>query len=253
MRKLKLVILSVALVFSANVYAKDIHTHINDLIAENQKGWKDFKNKDLGKFFKKDGFRDYLDVYPVTSLTGGFQWEPGMGREFIGPLSGLPIKAPFSDYIPLPEGPVLDSGKTYRIGFVYHWGFHPWLISLADTAVYEANLHPNVEIEVLDAEGDDNKMGQMIDDFIAKKMDAIVMWPAREAPMGPPVERAEAAGIPVVSLDRRAAAPNISSEVLGNFYANGLQQGLYLNEVANGEGIFVKSNIFLKNLNSIDI
>ena len=117
---------------------------------------------------------------------------------------------------------------------MYHWGFHPWLISLADTAVYEANLHPNVEIEVLDAEGDDNKMGQMIDDFIAKKMDAIVMWPAREAPMGPPVERAEAAGIPVVSLDRRAAAPNISSEVLGNFYANGLQQGLYLNEVAGG-------------------
>ena len=105
--------------------------------------------------------------------------------------------------------------------------------------MYEANLHPNVEIEVLDAEGDDNKMGQMIDDFIAKQMDAIVMWPAREAPMGPPVERAEAAGIPVVSLDRRAAAPNISSEVLGNFYANGLQQGLYLNHVANGEGNIV--------------
>ena len=36
MRKLKLVILSLALIFSANVYAKDIHTHINDLIAENQ-------------------------------------------------------------------------------------------------------------------------------------------------------------------------------------------------------------------------
>ena len=193
----------------------------------------------MGKFFKKDGFRDYLDAYPVTSLTGGFEWKPGMGREFIGPLSGLPIKAPFSDYVPLPEGPVLDSNKTYRIGFVYHWGFHPWLISLADTAVYEANLHSNVEIEVLDAEGDDNKMGQMIDDFIAKKMDAIVMWPAREAPMGPPVDRAEAAGIPVVSLDRRTSSTNISSEVLGNFYANGLQQGLYLNHVAGGEGNIV--------------
>ena len=232
----KLLILFIAILFSANSYAKDIHTNINDLISENQKGYKDFKNKDLGKFFKKDGFKDFLDVYPVTSLTGGFEWKPGMGREFIGPLSGLPIKAPFSDYIPLPDGPVLDSNKTYRIGFVYHWGFHPWLISLADTAVYEASLHSNVEIEVLDAEGDDNKMGQMIDDFIAKKMDAIVMWPAREAPMGPPVERAEAANIPVVSLDRRAAAPNISTEVLGNFYANGLQQGLFLNHVAGGEG-----------------
>ena len=239
MKNTKLLIFFVTIFFSANSYAKDIHTNINDLIAENQKGWKDFKNKDLGKFFKKDGFKDFLDVYPVTSLTGGFEWKPGMGREFIGPLSGLPIKAPFSDYIPIPDGPVLDTSKTYRIGFVYHWGSHPWLISLADTAVYEASLHSNVEIEVMDAEGDDNKMGQMIDDFIAKKMDAIVMWPAREAPMGPPVERAEAANIPVVSLDRRAAAPNISTEVLGNCYANGLQQGLFLNHVAGGEGNIV--------------
>ena len=225
--------------FTTSAFAADIHSHINNLIGENQKGWKEFKNEELGKFFKKDGFRDYLDVYPVTSLTGGFEWSPGMGREFIGPLSGLPIKAPFSDYVPLPEGPVLDANKTYRIGFVYHWGFHPWLISLADTAVYEANLHSNVEIEVLDAEGDDNKMGQMIDDFIAKQMDAIVMWPAREAPMGPPVDRAEAAGIPVVSLDRRTSSTNISSEVLGNFYANGLQQGLYLNHVSGGKGNIV--------------
>ena len=96
-----------------------------------------------------------------------------------------------------------------------------------------------LKLKYLDAEGDDNKMGQMIDDFIAKKMDAIVMWPAREAPMGPPVDRAEAAGIPVVSLDRRTSSTNISSEVLGNFYANGLQQGLYLNHVANGSGNIV--------------
>ena len=239
MKLIKYLIVSMGLLISTQVSAVDIHSHINNLIGENQKGWKDFKNKDLGKFFKKDGFKDFLDAYPVTDLTGGFQWEPGMGREFIGPLSGLPIKAPFSDYIPLPDGPVLDPNKTYRIGFVYHWGFHPWLISLADTAVYEASLHSNVEIEVLDAEGDDNKMGQMIDDFIAKKMDAIVMWPAREAPMGPPVDRAEAAGIPVVSLDRRTSSTNISSEVLGNFYANGLQQGLYLNHVANGSGNIV--------------
>ena len=226
MKKLFRFFLLFSFLFSIPAFAADIHSHINNLIGENQKGWKEFKNEDLGKFFKKDGFRDYLDAYPVTSLTGGFEWSPGMGREFIGPLSGLPIKAPFSDYVPLPEGPVLDANKTYRIGFVYHWGFHPWLISLADTAVYEANLHSNVDIEVLDAEGDDNKMGQMIDDFIAKQMDAIVMWPAREAPMGPPVDRAEAAGIPVVSLDRRTSSTNISSEVLGNFYANGLQQGL---------------------------
>jgi len=223
---------------SGTAFAADegIHAHINGLIGKYSKSNKDFGNAALGSFFEEDGFRDFLDSYPVEGLTGGFAWEPGMGREFTGPLSGLPIKAPFSDYVPLAEGAVLDPNKTYRIGFAFHGANHPWLISLADTAVYEANLHPNVEIEVLDAEFDDAKMGQFIDTWIAKDFDAIVMWPAREAPMGPPVDRAIDAGIPVVSLDRRTSSTRISSEVLGNFYANGLQQGLYLNHVTGGKG-----------------
>ncbi len=228
---------SLLMISSASALAGgDIHSHINDLIKQHSKANKDFKNAKIGDFFKDQGFRDFLDAYPVTGLTGGFKWEPGMGREFKGPMSGLPIKAPFSDYMPLKSGPVLNADKTYRIGFAFHGANHPWLISLADTAVYEANLHSNVEIEVLDAEFDDAKMGQFIDTWIAKQFDAIVLWPAREAPMGPPVDRAIEAGIPVVSLDRRTSSTKISSEVLGNFYANGLQQGLYLNHAANGSG-----------------
>jgi ribose transport system substrate-binding protein len=89
--------------------------------------------------------------------------------------------------------------------------------ALADTAALEAARHPNVQLEVIDAEFDDNKMGQVIDTWIAKQYDGIVLWPNREAPMGPPVDRAVAAGIPVVSLDRRTSSEAISSEVLGNF------------------------------------
>ena len=87
MKLIKILIVGIIFLFSANLYAADIHSNINELIAENQKGWKEFKNEELGKFFKKDGFRDFLDAYPVTSLTGGFEWKPGMGREFDGHLS----------------------------------------------------------------------------------------------------------------------------------------------------------------------
>jgi len=213
-----------------------IHAHINALIAKYAKAGKTFANKDVGALYKKQGFRWYLGAYPVTGLSGDFVWKLGMGSEFIGPLSKLPIKAPFSDYLPMKEGPVLNPAKTYRIGFAFHGAAHPWLISLADTAVHEASLHPNVEIDVRDAEFDDKKMGRFIDDWIVSKYDAIVLWPVREAPMGPPVDRAIDAGIPVVSLDRRTSSQNISSEVLGNFYANGLQQGLYLNHITGGKG-----------------
>jgi len=196
-------------------------------------------NPAVKSIFAKDGFAMELEAYPVGELAEGFVWKPGMGASFTGPYSKLPIKAPFTDYLPLPDGPVLDANKTYRIGFVFHGFNHSWLVSLADTAAWEAARHPNVQIDVIDAQYDDNKMAQVIDTWVTKKYDGIVLWPMREAPMGPPVDRAIEAGIPVVSVDRRTSSEKISSEVTGNFYANGVQQGMFLNEVLKGQGNLV--------------
>lgn len=230
---------------SAFAESGSVHDVLNGLIRKfHDEAKASMSNAEVKALFEKDGFGDYLDAYPVGDLAGGFVWKPGMGATFTGPYSKLEIKAPFTDYLPLPEGPVLDAGKKYRIGFVFHGFNHPWLISLADTGAWEAARHPNIELEVIDAEFDDNKMGQVIDTWIAKRYDGIVLWPSREAPMGPPVDRAIAAGIPVVSLDRRTSSEAISSEVLGNFYANGLQQGLYLKHVAaDGNIIFNRKDL----------
>lgn len=226
---------------TALAQTSSVHDTLNALIKKfSDEAKASMTNEEVKKVFDEDGFRDYLDVYPVGDLAGGFVWKPGMGATFTGPHSKLEIKAPFTDYLPMPEGPVLDANKKYRIGFVFHGFNHPWLISLADTGAWEAARHPNIELETIDAEFDDNKMGQVIDTWITKQYDGIVLWPSREAPMGPPVDRAVAAGIPVVSLDRRTSSQAISSEVLGNFYANGLQQGLYLKH-ATPEGNIISN------------
>lgn len=216
-----------------------IHAKLNGLIQEFDRSERGFENEELESFYEAEGFQAYLDDYPVGPLANGYRWEPGKGTSFTGPVSGLDIKAPFTDYIPVEKGAVLNEDETYRIGFAYHGSNHPWLVSLADTAVWEANRHPNVDIEVRDATFSDSRMGQFIDTWITKDFDAIVLWPARKAPMGPPVDRAEEAGIPVVSLDRRTASDKISTEVLGNFYANGLQQGLFLNHARGGAGAMI--------------
>lgn len=221
----------------AETASKSIHTALNELIEHYAEMAEDMPNDSVRQLYERDGFRDYLEYYPTGELVDGFVWEPGMGAEFTGPYSKLSIKAPFTDYLPLAEGPILDPNKTYRIGFVFHGFNHPWLVSLADTVAWEAARHPNIELEVIDAEFDDSRMGQVIDTWIAKQYDGILLWPSREAPMGPPVDRAIRAEIPVVSVDRRTASQNISSEVLGNFYANGLQQGLFLDAVADDGAI----------------
>lgn len=211
-----------------------IHNKLNQLITKYAGTAGDMTNDSIKDLYERDGFRDYLEAYPIGDLVDGFVWEPGMGAEFEGPYSKLAIKAPFTDYLPIDEGAVLDGSKTYRIGFVFHGFNHPWLVSLADTVAWEAARHSNIELEIIDAEFDDNRMGQVIDTWITKQYDGILLWPAREAPMGPPVDRAIQAGIPVVSLDRRTSSSAISSEVLGNFYANGLQQGLFLKNASDG-------------------
>ena len=243
---------------------KDVHSNLNDLIKQYAAASAEMTNESVRDLYERDGFQDYLEAYPVGDLVDGFVWEPGMGAEFEGPYSKLPIKAPFTDYIPVPEGPVLNPDKTYRIGFVFHGFNHPWLISLADTVAWQAARHPNIELEVIDAEFDDSRMGQVIDTWITKQFDGIVLWPAREAPMGPPVDRAIQAGIPVVSLDRRTSSQAISSEVLGNFYANGLQQGLFLKDMASDGNMVlnrkdlgstadsIRTGAFLQAIGSID-
>jgi ribose transport system substrate-binding protein len=185
-------------------------------------------NAQIAKLFKDEGFAFYLKKYPRGDAYANFQWKPGMGTEITGPFSKQPLKVAFTDYVPLPAGPVGSGGKKYRIGVSFHGFSHPWLINWADSASWEASRHPNVEIKVLDAEFDNARMATHFDTFIAEKMDGILVWPMVEAPTGPPAKRAKDAGIPVVSVDRLTGFEGVDSRITGNFPSNGAQAGMYL-------------------------
>lgn len=185
-------------------------------------------NEQIYELFDEEGFQFYLDKYPRGDFYNNFQWEKGMGTNITGPFSKLDLKLPFTDYVPIPAGPVGDPNKTYTIGTTFHGFSHPWLINWADAAKWEADQHPNVEMKVLDAEFDNAKMASHFDTFIAEGVDGILVWPMVEAPTGPPAQRAIEAGIPVVSVDRMTGFDGVSSRVTGNFPANGAQCGMYL-------------------------
>ena len=185
-------------------------------------------NKEIYQLFADEGFQQYLDGYPKGEMFGGFQWKIGMGTEITGPYSKLQLKLPFTDYVPIKEGPIGDESKTYKIGVTFHGFSHPWLIDWADSAKWEAERHSNIDMTVLDAEFDNEKMSSHFDTFIAEKVDGIVVWPMVEAPTGPPAQRAIEAGIPVVSVDRITGYKDVTARITGNFPANGAQCGMYL-------------------------
>jgi ribose transport system substrate-binding protein len=193
-------------------------------------------NPQIHELFEKEGFERYLDGYPRGEPHDAFQWKQGSGTEIAGPFSKQSLKLPFTDYVSLPEGPVGNPDETYDIGVTFHGFDHPWLINWADAARWEAERHPNVNVKVLDAQYDNNKMASHFDTFVSQQVDGILVWPMVEAPTGPPAQRAVAAGIPVVSVDRLTGFKDVTSRVSGNFPANGAQVGMALIDKLAKEG-----------------
>lgn len=185
-------------------------------------------NKQINEIYESEGLGIFADDYPKGEPVDGYVWEIGKGTGITGPYSKLDLKLPFADYVPLEEGPVGDPDKTYKIGFVFHGFDHPWLINYADSAEWEAKRHSNVDMKVLDAEYDNAKQAAYIDQFIADGVDGIIVWPQEVAPTGPPIDRALAAGIPVVTSDRMSGSKDVNARVTGGLPSNGAQMGMFL-------------------------
>lgn len=184
-------------------------------------------NRQIYRRFRQEALAIYMKKYPRPKESVPV-FRAGMGTSVRGPKSGQRLKLPFTAYHPLEKGPVGDPGKTYRIGYTIHGFDHPWLLNNADSAIWEANRHPNVALVVRDPGFDNDRQVQQIDQWIEEGFDGIIIWPMQEAPIGPPVDRAIAAGIPTVSVDRMVGTRNVSARITGNFPANGAQQGMYL-------------------------
>jgi ribose transport system substrate-binding protein len=185
-------------------------------------------NKEVYDLYIREGFPLHVDTLPPVNFYENYAWKKGEGTTITGPYSNLTLKMPFSNYVPLPEGPIGDPKKTYKIGVVFHGFDHSWLIDWADCAKWEADKHSNVQTTVLDARYDNQQMATYVDQFIAEGMDGILMWPMEVAPTAPPAQRAIEAGIPLVTSDRLSGYEEVTSRVFGGFPANGAQFGMYL-------------------------
>jgi len=201
-------------------------------------------NKQVHRLFRKEAFAVYMKKYPRSEGRAEV-FTTGMGTEITGPISGQSLKLPFTGYYPLPEGPIGDPSKAYRIGYSIHGLGHPWLLNNADSAQWEAQRHPNVELTVLDPEFDNQKQVEQVDAWVDDQIDGIMVWPMQEAHTGAPVDRAHAAGIPTVTIDRQVGSHQVLSQITGNFPANGAQQGIYLVQRLLEETGGVEANILM--------
>jgi len=89
---------------------------------------------------------------------------------------------------------------------------------------------------VTSAEFDLGKQIGQIEDFVARKVDAVIVCPVDSKGIGPGVRKANAAGIPVFTADIAAQEGNVVCHVASDNVAGGRLAGEYMAKALGGKG-----------------
>lgn len=156
-------------------------------------------------------------------------------------LSGCKEEAAPSEEVSEEEeaAPSEEGSKEFLIGVANFVLTAPYFIAMSDAIVEEAAYFKNIEVITTDAEGGAEKLTSDIEDMIAKGADGIITnaGPIEALPAG--LDAIEAAGIPVVMLDRKLEGGNYTSWIGPDNFQIGVQDGEYIVEELGGEGFLV--------------
>ncbi len=100
-----------------------------------------------------------------------------------------------------PAGDAPAEDETITIGVTLMNFSTEFSIGLKDYMTAKAEEIGGVELLVLDAGGDAAKQVEQIDSFIAQGVDAIIMQPQEQEACSPAIDKAKAAGIPIVNCN----------------------------------------------------
>ena len=93
-----------------------------------------------------------------------------------------------------------------------------------------------MEVVVADARGDAATQVNQIEDFVTKKVDAIVYIPAGATAAGVPVKTARKAGIPIIAVDRNPPDAPADTFIASDSVASAKKLGEFVAKKTGGEG-----------------
>ncbi|MBI3586118.1 MAG: substrate-binding domain-containing protein [Ignavibacteriales bacterium] len=92
------------------------------------------------------------------------------------------------------------------------------------------------ELIITSADFDLGKQIAQIEDFVTRKVDAIIVCPVDSKGIGPGIKKANEANIPVFTADIAAHEGNVVSHIASDNVAGGRLAGEYLGKILNGKG-----------------
>ena len=127
------------------------------------------------------------------------------------------------------------SGGGKRIGVTLLTREHVFYKDL-EAGLREAADKAGYQLTVTSGDMDLAKQQSQIDNFIVQKVDAIVLCPADSKGIGPAIEAANRAGIPVFTADIAAQGGQVVSHIASDNLAGGRLAAEYIAKAINGQG-----------------
>lgn len=128
----------------------------------------------------------------------------------------------------------VEKGKI-TIGLTLPSLSHPFFVYLQRNVMDEAEKL-GVEIIAIDAENVAAKQMSIVEDFISRGVDGVLMSPIGEEALVPAVESLNRAGIPVATVDRRVSGGDVLVHVGADNVEGGRVAARYLIKALGGKG-----------------
>lgn len=129
--------------------------------------------------------------------------------------------------------------ENITIGFSVSTLNNPYFVTLSN-GVEEAAAAEGIDVIVVDAQDDPSKQVSDIEDLVQQNVDIILINPSDEAGLGAGVEAANAAGIPVLTVDRNVDSGDVVAYIASDGIQGGELAGEYIAEQLSNEGNVVE-------------
>src|SRR5918999_6591007 len=141
-----------------------------------------------------------------------------------------------------------DSGGTpaktdgpVKIAFSAPGADHGWMAAITENARNEAEKLGDVELQVAEGVTDSAAQADQVETLIASKPDALVILPNEGEALTPVAQKAMAADIPVINVDREFTEQGAyRSLITGDNYGIGYQAGNYFADQLKCQGNVVE-------------
>ncbi|WP_214367684.1 sugar ABC transporter substrate-binding protein [Pseudonocardia sp. H11422] len=166
--------------------------------------------------------------------------EQNPGPPVTGPLTGQRLQLPYGKALPVPDGPIGDSNRTYTFCFSQALVNQPWPTAEKESLMLEAARHPNVEIRYFNT-NDASEQVQHLRTCASQKVDGILVWPQSVGPLTPAIKDLCDKDMLVIGMERTVDTDCYTGWVFLDYKQAATGMAEAIAERIGGKGVVVET------------